>query len=330
MPVTIHDVAAQAGVHVSTVSRAFTQPQRLSIATRDRVLATAASLGYRPSRLAQALITGRTGNVGIIVPDIANPFFASLIKACQERARKSDYAVFVADTDEDPELEEELVGAVAKQVDGVVLASTRLRDEVVVRLRQSTPLVLVNRKVGDVRSVVMDVGAGMAEAVEHLAGLGHRDIVHVSGPAASWTAEQVKSALTKVTAARKIRLREVGPFHPTFDGGHEAGAAVAAAARDGATAVIAYNDLICLGLLHVLPRLGLRIPDDLSLVGVDDVPAARFAAPPLTTLAMPTYQAGLTAFDALQAVLDPSAGIEPLASLPVSLIVRESTTRARS
>src|SRR3954449_8845836 len=144
MSVTIRDVAGASGVHMSTVSRAFSAPHLVNPETRSRVLAAAESMGYRPNRAARALITGRTGNIGLIVADIANPFFPPLIKAAERRARLGDYHVFVADTNEDPLVEEELVQALAKQVDGVLLCSPRMTNSSIERVAREVPLVVVN------------------------------------------------------------------------------------------------------------------------------------------------------------------------------------------
>ena len=134
-------------MHVSTVSRTFSAPHLVNPETRSRVLACAEELGYRPNRAARALITGRTHNIGLIVADIANPFFPPLIKAAESQARQRDYHVFVADTNEDPAVEEELVQALAKQVDGVLLCSPRMSNSLIEQLSREVPLVVVNRQV---------------------------------------------------------------------------------------------------------------------------------------------------------------------------------------
>jgi len=156
MPATIRDVARACGVHVSTVSRTFSAPNLVNPETRGRVLATAEHLGYRPNRAARALITGRTTNLGLIVADIANPYFPPMIKAAQSQARLRDHHVFVADTDEDPAVEEELVRALATQVDGIVLCSPRMSNSAIEVLAREVPLVVVNRVVADLPTVVMD------------------------------------------------------------------------------------------------------------------------------------------------------------------------------
>src|SRR5215468_6883688 len=131
VPATIRDVARASGVHISTVSRSFSAPQLVNPETRSKVLETAEKLGYRPNRAARALITGRTHNIGLIVADIANPFFPPLIKAAEREARMRDYHIFVADTDEDPRVEEELIQTLTKQVDGVLLCSPRLSNRAI-------------------------------------------------------------------------------------------------------------------------------------------------------------------------------------------------------
>src|SRR5690606_20414907 len=143
--VTIRDVARASGVHASTVSRAFSAPHLVNADTRTRVPAVAEGLGYRPNRAARALTTKRTHNIGLIVADISNPFFPPLIKAAQAQARARDYHVFVADTDEDPQVEEELIQTLSKQVDGVLLCSPRLSNRTIERPREDVPFVGVNR-----------------------------------------------------------------------------------------------------------------------------------------------------------------------------------------
>src|SRR3954453_4347252 len=155
VPTTIRDVARASGVHVSTVSRTFSAPHLVNSETRGRVLATAERMGYRPNRAARALITGRTGNIGLIVADIANPYFPPMIKAAESQARRRDYHVFVADTDEAPVVEEELGQAMAKQVDGILLCSPRMANSAIERLAREVPLVMVNRLVANLPAVLM-------------------------------------------------------------------------------------------------------------------------------------------------------------------------------
>jgi LacI family transcriptional regulator len=321
--VTIRDVARASGVHVSTVSRTFSAPHLVNAETRTRVLAVAEGLGYRPNRAARALTTGRTHNLGLIVADIANPFFPPLIKAAQAQARERDYHVFVADTDEDPLLEQELIETLCKQVDGVLLCSPRLSNRVIERLRAQVPFVVVNRRLKGLTTVLMDVGQGAGVAVEHVAGLGHRRMALLTGPAGSWTSGEIRQAATDRTAELGVELTVIGPNEPTEHGGLAAAQAVA---DSGVTAVLCYNDLVALGLIEGLRERGVDVPGDVSVIGVDDSLPGRLNRPKLTTITMPTAAAGRMAVDLLLAAVNAGdAGTPTLARLETHLVVREST-----
>ncbi|WP_420118317.1 LacI family DNA-binding transcriptional regulator [Micromonospora sp.] len=296
MPATIRDVARASGVHISTVSRTFSAPHLVNPETRGRVLACAEDLGYRPNRAARALITGRTHNIGLIIADIANPFFPPLIKAAEGQARHRDYHVFVADTNEDPAAEEELVHALAKQVDGVLLCSPRMSNGLIEQVSREVPVVVINRQVTGLPCVMMDVGQGARAAIEHLLGLGHRRIALLGGPRGSWTHQQMRRAAGAAARSGGAELTVLGPNPPTETGGGE----LAPRVRDsGVTAVLAYNDLMAIGLIEGLDQLGIRVPQDVSVVGVDDIALSRLTRPKLTTVATPTAAAGRTAVDML-------------------------------
>jgi LacI family transcriptional regulator len=283
-------------VHISTVSRTFSAPHLVNPETRGRVLARAEELGYRPNRAARALITGRTHNIGLIIADIANPFFPPLIKAAESQARQRDYHVFVADTNEDPVAEEELVHALAKQVDGVLLCSPRMSNSLIEQLSREVPLVVINRQVAGLPCVTMDVGQGARSAVEHLIGLGHRRIALLSGPRGSWTSREIRRAAGVAARAGGAELTVLGPNQPTETGG---GALAEQVRRSEVTAVLAYNDLMAIGLIEELDAIGLRVPQDVSVVGIDDITLSRLTRPKLTTVATPTAAAGRTAVDML-------------------------------
>jgi LacI family transcriptional regulator len=321
MPATIRDVARISGVHVSTVSRTFGAPHLVNPSTRARVLEFAEQLGYRPNRAARALITGRTHNIGLIVADIANPFFPPLIKAAESHARFRDYHVFVADTDEDPGVEEELVLALAKQVDGILLCSPRMSTAQIEKLSRDVPLVVVNRPVPGLPAVVMDVAQGARLAIEHLTQLGHRELALVGGPRGSWTNREIRRAATIATRAANGRLTVLGPHTPTEEGGEAQAEAVA---RTGATAVLAYNDLMAVGLIDGLNRLGLRVPQDVSVVGIDDTALSRRTRPTLTTVATPTAAAGRAAVDMLLQHGD-DRRTTALVTLQTKLVIRDSS-----
>lgn len=326
MAATIRDVALACGVHVSTVSRTFSAPHLVSPATRTRVLAAAEDLGYRPNRAARALTTGRTHNLGLIVADISNPFFPPLIKAAQAYARERGYQVFVADTDEDPQAEEDLIRTLAEQVDGVVLVSPRLTNPSIERLGAELPFVVINRRIKGLSAVLMDVAAGTVDAMRHLTELGHRHLVLVGGPRGSWTSGQMKRSAEKAAADQGIRLDVVGPNPPTEEGGI---AAADATLASGATGLIAYNDLVAIGIIEALGERGVQVPRDISVIGVDDTITGRLNRPKLTSVAMPTPAAGRTAVDLLLHAIDSKDDRAPAqTTLGTSLVVRESTAPA--
>ncbi|WP_100444787.1 LacI family DNA-binding transcriptional regulator [Glycomyces xiaoerkulensis] len=326
MAATIKDVAREAQVHMSTVSRAFSVPHRVRPETRTRIMEAARRLGYRPSRVARALTTGRTHNIGFIVADIANPFFPPMIKAAEHTARARDYHLFVADASEDPAIEAELVDALAKQVDGVVLCAPRVSNAKIERLNETIPIALVNRKMTGIPSVTMDVVDGSQVAIEHLLELGHRKIAYVSGPRQSWTNSQIRRSVTS-TADDRAEVTVLGPNTPNED----AGLAVAEqVASSGITAVLAYNDLLAIGLMEGLHSLGVDVPGQVSVIGIDDTVLARLARPSLTTLIVPTPDAGTAAIDLLLQYAAADMGEEEPRggahiSLPTKLVVRDST-----
>jgi LacI family transcriptional regulator len=321
VPATIRDVARASGVHISTVSRTFSAPHLVNPETRSRVLAFAESMGYRPNRAARALITGRTHNIGLIVADIANPFFPPMIKAAESQARLRDHHIFVADTNEDPTVEEDLVRALAKQVDGVLLCSPRMSNSLIEQLSREVPLVIVNRLVAGLPCVVMDVAQGARAAIEHLTGLGHRRLALLGGPRGSWTNREIRKSATAAARAADATLTLIGPNSPTEDGGSAAAEQVV---KDEATAVLAYNDLMAIGLIEGLDSLGVAVPRDISVVGIDDIASSRRTRPKLTTVANPTSAAGRAAVDMLLQHGDDRRTTAQV-TLQTELIVRDST-----
>jgi DNA-binding LacI/PurR family transcriptional regulator len=310
-------------VSVATVSRSFTAPDSVATATRGRVLAAAAELHYEPNRAARGLITGRTGNVGVIVPDLGNPYFHAVLKGAQARARRADYAVFVADGQESATEEEALIDAMRKQVDGIVLCSSRLPTTKLAALDNSPTVVLLNRRVPERASVVVDSADGMRQAVRHLAELGHRRCVFVSGPRRSWSNQQRQQGLRTAARAQGVEYEILGPVAPQFQSGVEAAEQVLAT---GASAVVAYNDLVAVGIISRLSELGVVVPDQLSVVGFDDIPLAAMAIPPLTTVSLPTMLAGEAAVEVLLERLQSRGSAQRAArKLPAALIVRSTT-----
>jgi DNA-binding LacI/PurR family transcriptional regulator len=324
---SIRDVARRANVSPATVSRAFAEPGLVRQETLQRVLAVAEELRYRPSRAARSLTTGKTGNIGVIVADLGNPFFSAILKGGQARAREADHAVFLADAEENPRLEMELVRAMARQVDGVVICSSRLSEAQLQQLRKDTTLVLLNRRVRGVSAVLLDSAGGMRQAIEHLAALGHERIGFLGGPAGSWSNRERRRGLRAVARARSLDVIEFGPFAPQFEAGQHAADLVVAAE---VTAVVAFNDLMALGVLSRLADRGISVPHEISVVGFDNILMAGMATPQLTTVALPLEQAGRVAIELLlEQLARPGSGTQEQ-RLPAQLIVRASTAPPRS
>ena len=321
-PATITDVARAAGVAASTVSRAFSRPGRVNHRTREHVLAVADSLGYQPNPAAQALESGRTRTLGLVVPDITNPYFAGVIKGAERAAAAAGLTLLLGDTQENPAQEVALVRRLGRAVDGFVLSASRLSDDDLREAAARTPIALVNRAVPGIGCVVADYTAGTRQIVEHLASYGHQALVFAGGPPESWSGRQRWNGLR--TAARRLGLAATrfGPFQPTLAGGPAAADAVL---TRGATAVVCHNDMLAIGLMRRLTQRGVRVPDDVSVVGFDDIFGADFCTPPLTTLAERTEDAGARAVETLVRQIPRRETDEPARVLPTELVVRDST-----
>jgi LacI family transcriptional regulator len=324
MAVTIRDVARAAGVSISTVSRALAAPEQVAESTRALVQATAHKMGYRPNRNARSLVTGRSNSIGLVVPDLENPYFGSVCKGVQARARAAGYAVFIADTNEDPAVETEIVHSLIKQVDGVILCSARGTDAEIKKLAKQTPLVLANRFLAGIPSITFDNGGGMRTVLRHLVALGHRTIAYAGGPVSSWSnGERSRAFADFGTEADGLELIDLGNFPPFFSGGIQAGDLAIAS---GATAVVAYNDIMALGVIDRLRQRGLSAPDDLSVTGFDNVAVSTFVWPNLTTVDLPRVQMGRMSVDLLlETVLGGAPDARPPTQLPVELFVRQSS-----
>ncbi|GAB3841354.1 LacI family DNA-binding transcriptional regulator [Dactylosporangium cerinum] len=326
MVATIYDVARAAGVSPSTVSRSLSVPDLVNAETRLRVQQIAAELGYRPNRAARGLITGRTGNIGLIVTDLSNPFFPEVVKGVQGRARESDYSVLLADTGEDPTVEVGLIRALCKQVDGIVLCSSRMTEADLRGVTGDTLTVLLNRRVSKVPAVTIDNADGIRQAVAHLQALGHHRVGYVAGPRTSWSNRERLRGLRAATTAAGLELVEVGAVAPHFAGGVAAADLVLSA---GVTAVFAYNDLIALGLLNRFRAKNVSVPGDISVIGVDDIMFSEMVSPSLTTLAQPKEQLGRVGVDLLLQLLqdaDPSGAARR--TVTSQLVIRSSTGTA--
>ena len=320
---TIYDVAAEVGVAPSTVSRAFSRPGRVNAETAARIHEAAERLGYRANPLARALPTGRTSMLAMVVSDVTNPFYFEIIRGAESAANEQDFTLLVADVLEDPAVERRALERSLPFVEGLVLGTSRMSDSAVRVIARQRPTVVLNRVVPGIPSVVTDNAKGARLAVEHLASLGHRSVVYAAGPEAAWADGARWQAVREAAHELELRAQRVGPFAPTLEGGADAAADVRATR---ATAAVAYNDLVAIGLLRRLTEEGVRVPQDVSVVGFDDIFGGELCTPRLTTVAAPLTALGRYAVRTLLHELrsrTPST-VRP-ARLPARLVEREST-----
>jgi LacI family transcriptional regulator len=327
-PPTIRDVAELAGVATSTVSRALSNPDRVNPITRQRIERVAAELNYVPSSQARGLSSGRSQAVAVLVPDITNPFYFDIIRGTQHQLRAAGYTQLLVDTEESPEMEEDALHKMQGSADGYILAASRLTDAQLAGAAGKHAIVTINRASANAPSVVIDTPSAVVQALEHLASLGHSNICYVGGPSSSWSNAKRLKAFEDETRDRGLVTSRVGPFAPKTTSG---AAAADAAVHTGATACIVFNDLLAIGMLQRLRERRIRVPEDMSIVGCDDIFGADFCNPPLTTIASPIEQAGRVAVSMLLAQLNPLHGgtNRRLAVMPTHLTVRGSTGPAR-
>jgi DNA-binding LacI/PurR family transcriptional regulator len=308
--VTIKDVAREAGVSVGTASLALRGNPAVREATRRRVLAAAKRLRYQPSALARGLVTRRTHTVGLLISDIANPFFIRAVRAIEDLAQENGYTVILCNTDEDPSKEAQYLQVlVEKRVDGIILATTAGALKVVrdIRWRQ-IPLVLFDRELPGVAAdtVKVDGALGGRLATEHLLSLGHRRIAIIHGPLVRSTGrERLQGYLQALKAAGVTPVPEYiceGNFKQ--DSGRELTRNLLDLSPPP-TALFCTNNLMTVGALQALGERGVRIPSHLSLVGYDDMEWWTLTHPPLTTVGQPVYDLGR---EAMRLLLSQSGG----------------------
>jgi LacI family transcriptional regulator len=305
---TIYDIAKLAGVNPSTVSRALTTPGRINATTEAKVREAAKQLNYRVNPFARALPTGKTKTIALMVADITNPVFFKLVRGAELAASEVGYTLVIAESQESSLVESATLERILPSVDGVILGTTRLNDDEISALNQQKPVVLVNRKVDGVSDVVPDNTPGIAEAVKHLADLGHKHLAFVAGPAASWINTDRWNLLMKNAVELGMTIAEISSNEPTLEGGKGAFERVRAA---GVTAVVTYNDLMAIGLLREATAAGVNVPEDLSIIGFDNIFGSDFTNPPLSTIEMPLQKIGAEAVE-------------------TSLLVRGSTAKAKA
>jgi len=336
-PPTLRDVALRAGVHPATASRALNAGTRdlVNAQTAGRVLQAAEFLGYRPNPIARSLKTARTTTVGVVIPDLTNPLFPPIVRGVEDILTPAGYSAWVVNTDNDPDRERAQIASLRqRQVEGLILGTARLEHPLLEQLAaEGVPMVLVNRRFGaaTLPSVTADDAAGVTAAVAHLADLGHRRIAHLAGP------QDTSTGKVRYQAYRQA-LHDHGldddpalvAFCPAYT--EHAGAEGLRRLLDSGsrfTAVLAGNDLLALGCYDVFADRGLDCPDDLSVVGFNDMPFIDKLRPPLTSVRVPHYQIGTEAGRMLLELLEEPGRAARSVLLPLSLVVRQSSGPVR-
>jgi LacI family transcriptional regulator len=333
---TLRDVAEGAGVHAATASRALNPATRhlVSRETVQRVDRVAAALGYRVNPVARSLKTARSSSIGLIVPDLMNPLFPPIVRGVEDVLGPIGYNAWIVNTDNDPARETATVEAMRdRNVEGFVFATARLEHPLIDQLDAAdVPLVLVNRRTGraDIPSVTSDDVSGVAMAVRHLAELGHTKIAHLAGP------QDLSTGVTRLRAFRQA-LDDLGleaaPERIVVckEWSQAAGAEGASRLLDSSaefTAVLAGNDLLALGCYDALAQRDLSCPEDISVVGFNDIPFIDRVSPPLTSVRIPQYDIGAEAARLLlEELRDPGRHPRSII-LPLKLCVRGSTAMA--
>lgn len=330
---TLREVAERAGVHPATASRALNDATRalVNADTAARVERAAQQLGYSPNPIARSLKTARSASIGLVIPDLTNPLFPPIVRGMDDVLRASGYSVWIVNTDNDPQREEEAVEAFrARSIEGYAFATARLDHPLLESLADSrTPMVLVNRTVSraGIPSVTADDAAGVSLALHHLHDLGHRQIVHLAGP------QDLSTGYVRRRAFQH-GLDDLG-----LPAGHERiSECVAWSVEAGVdamqrmleskvefTAILAGNDLIALGAYTALADAGLRCPADVSVVGFNDMPFIDRVTPPLTSVHIPHREIGAEGARMLLEVLRDPTRHPRSVLLPLELRVRQST-----
>ena len=329
---TIKDVGARAGVSVATVSRVLNEKGLVREETVRLVLDAAAALNYVPHGGARSLSTRRTSTVGVVLPDLHGEFFSETIRGIDVAARRRGYHLLVSGSHSEWSEMSAVLLAGRGRVDGLIVMAPELEAERIASwLPSGLPVVLLNGRAEGAWSVAVDNSEGAGSMMRHLFFLGHREIGFISGPAGNSDAIERLRVWRDLMRDSQIpsidELLVAGDFSETA--GYEAGYTFLSRPRRP-TAIFAANDAMAIGALCALREQGIRVPDDMAVVGFDDVPIARFVAPPLTTVSVEIAELGRQAFELLLEAAEP--GREPrLEVLPTHLVIRESCgSRARS
>jgi DNA-binding LacI/PurR family transcriptional regulator len=335
--VSIRDVASRAGVSIATVSRAVNRIPTVDPELAARVWRAIEEVGYLPNTQARALVSGRSRMLGLIVSEITNPFFPELVQEFENLAVAQGYEVLIGSTNYEPARTELLIRRMLQRnVDGVAVMTFGIEEELVQKLvEREFPLVFVDAgpDLPNIRVLKVNYGEGIRQAVQHLAALGHRGIAFITGPLRLRSAVARRDAFIKSMAELGLTV----PAERIVEGDHTMEGGIGAMERLASlaelpTAVLCSNDMTAIGVLHALYRTTHNVPQEISVVGFDDIHLAQFMLPPLTTVQMSCQDLAAAAVEALRAGIErdhPEAARTEW-QIPTRLVVRQSTAFPRS
>ena len=329
--VDLHAVAKRAKVSVATASRTVNHVPTVNPAYAKRVWEAIKHLGYVPNTQARALVSGRSRLIGVIISDITNPFFPELIQSFEEEAIDANYEIQIGSTAYDSRRMEVCIDRMLqRKVDGVAVMTFGIEEPLLDRLSlQNIPLVFIDiaPKGRATSAIKVDYGTGIQEAVEHLVSLGHRKLAFISGPPDLHSAESRRAAFLKATNKQGLQIPKsyIYSGDHTLEGGM-AGMRFFLGRSSLPTAIICSNDMTAIGVMHAAAEAKLRIPEDISVIGFDDIHIARFTIPPLTTIRMSCQELAHAAFKALRGYLEKGVTFRPEElNIRTKLQVRNST-----
>jgi DNA-binding LacI/PurR family transcriptional regulator len=329
----ISEVARRAKVSTATVSRTINGSDSVTPETAEKVLRVIRAMGYHPDTNARALASGKSRLLGLIISDIANPFFPELVKSFEEMGLQNGLEVLVANTSYDPERMVHCVRRLMeRKVDGVAVMTSEMDKDLISQMaKRQIPMVFLDT--GKVRNLVsnikVDYGMGIREAVDHLFQLGHRRIGFISGPSDLRSAMTRRSAFLKWFEHYGLLLDEklIESGNHKMDGG-DAAMRRLLALSPRPTALVASNDLTAFGALHAISGAGLRVPEDISIVGFDDIELCQVTQPPLTTIRLSRRELGEIAFEALHTIIRGTSKTGHEYRVDTRLVVRNSTRKS--
>ena len=327
---TIKDVAREVGVSINTVSRALNGKPDVSPETRRQVLAVAERLNYTPNKLARGLRSNKTGIIGVVVADIANPFFSAVVKGMGKAAKELGYSIILQDTGENYENEEEAIQiTISEQVDGLLITPVQTEKRTIRMLQESNiPFVLVARHFDDLDTdyVVADDVQGGYLATAHLIEKGHEKIAFINGPAYNSSAIERFQGYKKALEAHDIELNEklMRNGALTMEDGYNCGKALLMDHDPQPTALFTFSDFVALGAMKAIREAGLRIPEDIAVVGYDDIAFAFCLEVPLTTIRVPKREIGEEVVSILAKKMN-GDGRHSRLKMPVELVIRQSS-----